>query len=135
MKNRIYSSKNILFIDKFITEEGFESTESYVLNQLLDNASWVKFSSLQYYLSLINQKWLVKGDIIRTSNKGIIDEHYRIYSDDGKLEGITNTPIYQGQKGIHLPKKILTRERISSGWSVTAETFKRKKLFENIQNF
>ena len=118
--------KNKLYYDNFIKNEGFDSTEEYIFEGI-KSGCWIKFPSLQYYLSLFNEGWLREKDSIRTSDMGQIDEHYKILKD-GKLEGITEIPVYQGKEGIFTPEEIFRGRRISDGWSVIYTTFMNKEF-------
>ncbi len=133
MKNKQHKLKTKLFSDTFVTDKGFKSTEGYILNQLRDNAPYIGFPSLEYYSSLIKEKWLEKGDHIRTSYKGMIDENYYINSEDGMLKGVHNIPAYQGRKGIFTPEEILGKnQRFPPEWTVIRETFLRKKIVNDL---
>jgi hypothetical protein len=108
-----------LFSDKFVTEKGFSSTEEYILDEIDENVPWIAFPNLKYYLSLLKNNFLVVNNIIRTSDRGIIDECYKIINDKGYLEGIIKgLSMYQGKEGIFKPEEILVGERISDGWMI-----------------
>lgn len=114
-----------LFLDKFVIEEGFSSTEDYIQERLNGNTPWIGFPNLDYYLSLFKNNFLRVNNIIQTSDRGIIDESYEIIDNDGNLRGVTEISCHQGMKGIFSPKKILIGERISAGWAVYGRTLEK----------
>jgi hypothetical protein len=121
-----------LFADKFVTEKGFASTEEYISNQIKDHTPWIEFPNLNYYLSLFKNNFLLINDVIRTSDRGIIDECYAIIDREGNLKGITEISEYKGKKGIFKPEEILIGERISDGWMIYGRILK-KNLEKNMK--
>jgi hypothetical protein len=75
------------------------------------------FDKVDYYKDLLEQGLIKEGFYIRTSNMGLIDEHYCVNSE-GKLEGVTDCQCYQGIEGTFSAEEILSGQRISSGWSI-----------------
>lgn len=111
-----------MFLDEFVTEKGFSSTEDYIKDYVKQKVHWIDFSNLNYYLSLFENKFLMVGNCIRTSDRGIIDEFYQIIDKEGNLRGVTEIPTHQGMEGIFPPEKILIGKRISSNWSIHYQT-------------
>jgi len=114
-----------LFADKFVKEKGFNSTEEYISNQIKGHTPWIEFPNVDYYLSLFKNNFLLINNVIRTSNRGIIDECYAIIDKEGNLKGITEISTYQGMKGIFKPEEILIGERISDGWEIYGRTLEK----------
>jgi hypothetical protein len=96
-------------------QEGYASVEEYIRVRTKERG-FPYFNSVQTFHDLF-QKGLLKANmVIRTSDKGIIDEHYLI-NEEGKLAGIP-LPVHGGLEGTFSPEAILTGERISHGWSI-----------------
>jgi len=101
--------------------EEHPSIEAYIQESLRNNAADIAFKNLEDFRVLYKKGFLKPGMFIRTSDKGEIDEHYRI-TDKGNLEGIADLDNpYPGKKGIFKPEEILKSKRISDGWSITGE--------------
>jgi hypothetical protein len=113
-----------LFVDKFVTKQGFSSTEEYLDYYLKNNAYWIGFPNFYYYQSLFKNNFLRIGNCIRTSDSGIIDEFYQII-ENGMLRGITEIATHQGMSGIFPPEEILKGKRISDGWTTHRQTFEK----------
>jgi hypothetical protein len=111
-----------LYLDKFVTEKGFSSTEEYIESYVNQRVPWIDFSNVNYYLSLFENNLLKVGNCIRTSDRGIIDEFYQIIDERGNLRGVTEIPTHQGIEGIFSPQEILIGERISANWSIHYQT-------------
>jgi hypothetical protein len=114
-----------LFADKFVTERGFASTEEYISYHIKGNTSWIEFPNLHYYLSLIKNNLLVTNNVVRTSDRGVVDECYLIIDRKGTLRGITEIAEHQGMKGIFKPEEILKGQRISDGWMIYGRTLEK----------
>ncbi|MEK6827527.1 MAG: hypothetical protein AABX99_03540 [Nanoarchaeota archaeon] len=114
-----------LFLDKFVTEKKFSSTEEYIESRVKQRVPWIAFPNLDYYLSLLKNNFLVINNVIRTSDRGFIDECYLIIDREGNLRGITEISFHQGRNGIFKPEEILTGERISDGWTIYGRTLEK----------
>ena len=104
-----------LYLDEFVLEQGFSSTEEYI-QSCLNELRAPLFNNIKYYQSLWSNGLIAKGFSIRTSDAGIIDRHYWVDAD-GNLVGATEGP-YPGEEGTFKPENILSGKRISSGWTI-----------------
>jgi hypothetical protein len=104
-----------LFIDDFVRGQGFDSTEKYIMSCVNANRA-PQFYDVRYYKSLFGHGIIEEGFSIRTSDAGIIDEHYWVGAD-GSLIGEPTGP-YPGKEGTFKPEEILSGKRISSGWTI-----------------
>jgi hypothetical protein len=114
-----------LFVDKFVKQLGFSSTEEYIEDYVKQRIPWINFFNLKYYESLFENNYLRIENCIRTSNIGDIDEFYAIIDEKGTLRGITEIPAHQGKKGNFSPEEILIGERISAGWHIHYQTLQK----------
>lgn len=115
-----------LFIDDFVKNQGFDSTVGYI-RWCLENAIPPLFGNVNYFESLYSRGLIEEGFSIRTSNQGIVDQHYEVDAN-GNLVGIIGGP-HSGEEGVFRPEEILSGERISSGWTI--ESVPRfSRLFE-----
>ena len=122
-----------LFLDEFITREGFSSTEDYIDYYVKGHAPWIEFPNVNYYFSLLENNFLKIHNVVRTSD-GVMDECYEII-ENGMLRGITEISAHQGMKGIFSPKEILKGERIFRNWAVYGKILERNiYLMKNVQN-
>lgn len=104
-----------LFADKFVTELGFSSTEEYIENYIKQRVPWIDFPNLDYYKSLFENNYLIIGNCIRTSDRGMIDEFYQIIDEKGNLRGITEIPAHQGIEGIFSSRRNFTVKEFPTG--------------------
>ncbi|MDD5133140.1 MAG: hypothetical protein PHD81_02560 [Candidatus Nanoarchaeia archaeon] len=104
-----------LFLDDFIREQGFNSTEEYIYCRL-EEQSALYFQSLDHYKNLFENGLIKEGMVIRTSDRGLIDRTYSV-DNQGNLVGITSGT-YPGENGIFKPEEILVGNRISDGWTI-----------------
>lgn len=104
-----------LYCDSFVKEKGFGTTEDY-LRSCLDENICPTFDKVEYFNSLLEQGLIKEGFSIRTSDQGLVDEHYWV-TLDGRLEGAEEEP-YPGMKGVFSAEEILQGQRISSFWSI-----------------
>ncbi|MBU0929709.1 MAG: hypothetical protein KJ623_01405 [Nanoarchaeota archaeon] len=105
----------ILYIDDFVKEKGFDSTEEYLKN-CIEKMRCPHFNSFEYFKNLYDNKLIIEGAIIRTSDRGLIDRCYFV-NKEGNLVGITAGP-YPGEEGTFKPEDILIGKRISDGWTI-----------------
>ncbi|MCX6707533.1 MAG: hypothetical protein NT001_05340 [Candidatus Woesearchaeota archaeon] len=105
-----------LFIDNFVRDMGFETTEDYIEN-CLEERDPLLFDSVKYFTSLYSAGLLPEGVCIRTSDKMRNIDHTYCVDGQGNLVGITNCP-YPGEKGTFKPEEILIGERVYSGWTI-----------------
>lgn len=94
----------------------FKSLLDYVLYIIDSGAVAPCFNDCEDFRELVKLGLLEEHMILRTSNMGLIDQHY-YFVDEKTLRGIPEGP-YPGEKGEFTPEEILSGERISSGWTI-----------------
>jgi hypothetical protein len=101
--------------EEYWQQQGYNSIEEYI-RTMLEGGAFPNFNSVQTFHDLFQKGLLKTHMVIRTSDKGIIDEHYGI-DDNGNLFGIP-LPMHGGLEGTFSPEEILKDDRISSGWTI-----------------
>ena len=104
---------------KSFSGEEYESITDYIKKSIKNGVSWINFKDLKDFNELITLGFLRRGMVIRTSNKGVIDECYLIRNK--RLEGILEGPYPAKEKGPFHANKILKGNKISGGWSIFLE--------------
>ena len=93
----------------------FASIKDYILKRLEEGCELV-FKGLEDYLSLKDEKLIKENMIVRTSEGGMIDRHYRV-NKEGNLEGITRGP-YPGPEDVFEPEQVFDGKQNRDGWTL-----------------
>ena len=106
-----------MYIDDFVRDQGFESTEKYVKHCYQNHMPlWLK--GPRYFTGLFIAEVIRPFTGLRIFYvSGGQDASYMI-TEEGKLEGISHIPCHRGLEGIYEPEELLSNENAPDGWSV-----------------
>lgn len=96
-------------------KDGYKSVEDY-LQWCLDQRIPLRFRLASSFRDLFEKGIVDEGMSIRTSNAGMVDQHYEVNAD-GCLTGV-QAMVHSGLEGTFPAEEILQGERISSGWTI-----------------
>lgn len=109
-----------LFVDDFVRNKGFETTEDY-LRFCHEERIPPRFKSARFFSDLYSHRIIKPGFIIRVYSSGGYDEHYEV-TDEGKLEGVI-AEAHSGKEGVFEPEKMLNRDKLSFGWTIEDDSW------------